>query len=29
LVSKSPTPENFEKFNYYLESVAQKKEWKK
>ena len=29
LVRKSPTPENFEKFNYYLESVSQKKEWKK
>ena len=29
LVSKAPTPENFEKFNYYLECVAQKKEWKK
>lgn len=28
LVRKSPTPENFEKFNYYLESVSQKKEWK-
>lgn len=29
LVRKSPTPENFENFNYYLESVAQNKEWKK
>ena len=29
LVRKSPTPENFEKFNYYLESVSQKKEWRK
>ena len=29
LVSKAPTPENFEKFNYYLECVAQKKEWKR
>lgn len=29
LVSKSPTPENFAKFNFYLESVAQSKEWKK
>ena len=29
LVCTAPTPENFEKFNYYLECVAQSKEWKK
>lgn len=29
LVRKAPTPENFEKFNYYLEYTAQKKEWKR
>lgn len=28
-VRKSPTPQNFEKFNYYLECVSQKKEWKR